>query len=115
VGAKLSDANLSGANLTETVLGGYLSDVDLNGADFSNANLNNADIGGADLRKAKGLTQEQIEKASGSSETKLPAGLSRPDSWSRYSESKAPPEKQRAASNETCTYLEAAWSSGARA
>ena len=44
----LSDADLSGANLSDT----DLSDANLNGADLSDANLGRADLNGADLSDA---------------------------------------------------------------
>lgn len=69
-----------------------LRDADLTAADLSNANLSFANLhgailkdtflGGADLRKAKNLTEEQIESAIGTLETKLPKKFKRPKSWS---------------------------------
>ena len=49
-GAYLSDANLSGANLS----GAYLSDANLSGANLSGAYLRGAHLSGAYLRDAKG-------------------------------------------------------------
>ena len=40
-----------------------------------------ANLSGADLSLADGLTQEQLEKARGNAETKLPDGLQRPTTW----------------------------------
>ena len=60
-GADLSDANLSGANLS--------------GANLSDANLSGANLSGANLTGAKNLTQEQLDKACGNADTKLPEGL----------------------------------------
>ncbi len=84
--AKLQKANLQGANLQ----GAHLSRAKLQGAHLSFANLQKADLGyanlqgahlrganlrGADLREAKGLTQEQLDRACGDAETKLPDSL----------------------------------------
>jgi|SRR5215207_3064547 len=70
-GACLRNAGFKEANLYYT----GLEDADLAGADLS----------GADLREAVGLTQEQINLAYGSAETKLPDrdDLTAPDTWSK--------------------------------
>jgi uncharacterized protein YjbI with pentapeptide repeats len=70
--AKLSHANLGGANLS----GAYLWFADLSGAhlydaNLSGANLNDADLRGADLNGAGNLTREQLDKACGDQNTKL--------------------------------------------
>lgn len=81
-GAYLTDARLVQANLTQTTLDGAdLRRADLSGADLSGAGLGEADLSGADLSKARNLTQQQIEKAKGSSNTRLPDGRSMPESW----------------------------------
>lgn len=55
-------------------------------ADFTNADLKDtvfsgADLSGANLSNAKNLIQEQINKAVGNSETKLPSGITPPKHW----------------------------------
>jgi hypothetical protein len=42
-----------------------------------------ADLTGADLRRAKGLTQAQVDSAKGNKDTKLPKGLVRPEHWAK--------------------------------
>jgi len=90
--AKLQRADLSAANLTGaqlivawmqgTVLrGAVLDGADLQGADLAGADLTGASLARAklfrtDLRKAKGLTQAQLDRACGDASTRLPAGLS---------------------------------------
>ena len=90
-GANLQKANLSGARLQKANLDGaslvnaYLQFANLQGASFRNANfrkamLNAADLlgakfQGADLSGARGLTQEQLDKACGDENTKLPKNL----------------------------------------
>ena len=44
-------------------------------ADLIGAKLQGADLGGANLTKAKNLTREQLDKACGDDETKLPDDL----------------------------------------
>jgi uncharacterized protein YjbI with pentapeptide repeats len=81
-GAFLTDARLAQANLTQAELGGAdLRRADLSDADLSGAELGEADLSGANLQTAKNLTQQQIEKAKGNLETKLPAGKKMPESW----------------------------------
>ena len=75
-GADLSGANLSGAKLGVAKLGGAnLSGADLSGANLSNAILYGANLKGANLSGAKNLTQTQLDEACGTSNTKLPEGL----------------------------------------
>jgi hypothetical protein len=71
-GADLSDARLGGANLSRAWLGG---------ATLSGARLTVTRLAGADLRKAKGITQKQVNAARGDGKTRLPDGLRRPDDW----------------------------------
>jgi uncharacterized protein YjbI with pentapeptide repeats len=89
--AKLQEADLSGADLTDaqlivawmqgTVLrGAVLDGADLQGADLAGADLTGASLARAklfrtDLRKAKGLTQAQLDRACGDASTRVPAGL----------------------------------------
>jgi hypothetical protein len=81
-GAELWRANLSGAELWEANLTkASLRRANLTGADLREANLTEARLDGVDLSGVLGLTQEQLNRASGSSETKLPPGLHRPESW----------------------------------
>jgi Pentapeptide repeats (8 copies) len=65
-GANLTGANLSGADLSGASLGG----ANLTLASLSNANLTGANLSGADL--SGNLTQEQLDKACGNADTKLP-------------------------------------------
>jgi uncharacterized protein YjbI with pentapeptide repeats len=70
-GALLNGANLSRANLWSTNLSGAL----LNGANLSRAYLNGANLSRAYLNRALNLTQPQLDDACGSTDTKLPEGL----------------------------------------
>ena len=75
----MSYANFSGASFVGTNLSGAnLAHADLDGANFSGANLNITSFKGTDLRKARGLTQAQLDKACGDAETKPPAGMKVP-------------------------------------
>lgn len=59
--ADLSGADLSGANLSRADLDeANLSGADLSGADFSNALLSEVILKGTNLRRAKGLSKEQL-------------------------------------------------------
>lgn len=86
-GADLRGTHLEGANLSKAHLeGAFLREVHLKGADLSEVHLEGADLTethleGADLSKAKGLKQDQIDKAFSNAETKLPEGLGRPANW----------------------------------
>ena len=96
-GADLTGADLSKAELARVVLSGAkaggvdfsysnlgradLRKLDLSGADFTGSYLFLTLLDGADLSRAKGLKQEQLGIACGTSETKLPAGLTRPQNW----------------------------------
>jgi uncharacterized protein YjbI with pentapeptide repeats len=62
--ADFSDANLTGAHLTN---------VDFRGTNLSRANLTGADLSGSDFRETD-ITQSQLNSACGYG-TKLPAGL----------------------------------------
>ena len=75
-GADLSFADLSGARLIDTNLSGArLMATNLSGANLSGADLTGAHLNGANLTGAKNLTQEQLDKACGNADTKLPEGL----------------------------------------
>jgi uncharacterized protein YjbI with pentapeptide repeats len=81
-GAFLTDARLAQANLTQAKLDGAdLRRADLSGADLNGAELGEADVSGANLQAARNLTQQQIEKAKGSADTKLPEGRRMPEAW----------------------------------
>ena len=86
-GADLSEADLGGADLRGADLRGAnlrwagLGVADLRGADLRGADLRGAQLQLADLGGACGLTQEQLESASGDDRTTLPEGLVRPKSW----------------------------------
>jgi len=75
-GADLSVANLRFADLTGADMrDANLTGADVSGVDFSLANLSGANLSGANLTGAKNLTQEQLDKACGNADTKLPEGL----------------------------------------
>jgi uncharacterized protein YjbI with pentapeptide repeats len=77
-GADLRGARVNGADLTGAKLGG----ADLTGANFYGVELFRADLRGTDLSGAEGLNQQQLEKTTGDTSTRLPAGMPRPESWS---------------------------------
>ncbi|PIO46485.1 pentapeptide repeat-containing protein [Phyllobacterium zundukense] len=101
--ADFSGARLTGGNFEKAELGRANFDkAVLTGARFTLANLSRADLSsatfegplvfdrafmfltrieGLDLSAATGLEQKQVDLACGNAETKLPAGLSAPDSW----------------------------------
>jgi uncharacterized protein YjbI with pentapeptide repeats len=103
IGANFSGANFRAADCTTAQLtSANLKKADLGGADLIGADLGSADLGGADLRKAnldgasltgadlgnadlRGavITQKQVNAARGNSKTQLPAGLRKPDTWSK--------------------------------
>jgi uncharacterized protein YjbI with pentapeptide repeats len=91
-GAKLSKANLQDSELNDT----NLFRADLTGAILLGANLTNARLvetnlvgtildyvtfDGADLSAAKNLSSKQLESATGNRATKLPKGMSYPNTW----------------------------------
>ena len=92
--ANLVGANLGKANLRRAILvGANLDGADLDRANLDGANLVGANLGKANLRRinidsarlqfadlseAVNLTQPQIDKAFGNSETKLPDGMAFP-------------------------------------
>src|SRR5215212_1193418 len=98
-GANLRRADLPGADFRKADLqGADLQGADLRGACLQGADLRvaylreaylrvayhqGADFRGADLRKAKRLTQKQIEWTKGSQETKLPEHLKYPELWTK--------------------------------
>ena len=90
--ATLSEANLEGADLSDTDL--YYARLDranLSYANLRNANLDKADLTGArlmradlsfaNLANARGLTQGQLFGSIGNLLTVLPADLERPQTW----------------------------------
>jgi uncharacterized protein YjbI with pentapeptide repeats len=87
-GAPFPGATLIKANLSSTeLMDAELTTADLSGADLSSAHLKGARLGvaslqGADLRNRFDLTHKQVDEAFGDAESKLPAALTRPASWS---------------------------------
>jgi uncharacterized protein YjbI with pentapeptide repeats len=84
-GANLSEADLSGADLREA----NLADADLSGANLSGANLGSANFNHATLREvhlsgAIGLTQAQVNLATGDALTFMPEGVRRPPHWLKH-------------------------------
>lgn len=85
--AVLRKTDFSGSDLRSAILDG----ADLCRADFSGADLRDAslvftflkftDLRGADLSTARGLTDAQIRDSYGDANTRLPADLARPESW----------------------------------
>lgn len=79
--ARLSEANLNHANLSEATLndarliGTDLSFANLSGADLTDTNLSFTNLCRTNLQWAKGVTQEQLEKAK-LCQTVLPDGMS---------------------------------------
>jgi uncharacterized protein YjbI with pentapeptide repeats len=70
-GARFTGVSFRNANLREAnLVGGYFG-----GADFSGADLTGAILSGAEMRRARGLTQTQLNTACGDASTELPAGL----------------------------------------
>jgi hypothetical protein len=103
-GANLTEAHLTRANLTDARFVGVqvdgvwygpveahkkkiaFSDEDLvcanlTKADLTKVNFTRADLTSVDLRSTEGLEQKQIKKAYGNRSTKLPEGLTHPQSW----------------------------------
>lgn len=70
-GCTLDRANLQGADLAGADLAGSIFE----GADLKGANMLGVSLNGADLSGAKGMTQAQLESATGDAKTKLPPGL----------------------------------------
>ncbi len=82
--AHLCTVNLSGANLSDVILSkALLFQVDLSGANLSDVILSGARLMSTDLSVANNLTQEQIDKAFGSVDIKLPKRLVPPESWKK--------------------------------
>jgi uncharacterized protein YjbI with pentapeptide repeats len=78
-GANLSGADLSGADLYEANLTkADLTKADLTKANLSDANLTKANLSDANLSDSINLTQTQLDKACGNSNTKLPEGFTPP-------------------------------------
>jgi uncharacterized protein YjbI with pentapeptide repeats len=65
-GSNFHNADLSGANLAH---------ANVDGADFSGAQFSITSLKGTDLRRAKGLSQNQIDLACSDADTRLPQGL----------------------------------------
>lgn len=90
--ADLENSNLTGAHLEKADLGGailansllvdaHLEGAQLNTAFLGGSDLTHAHLEGANLIGAKGLAQQQIEKAFGDADTVLPEDLQRPLRW----------------------------------
>ena len=88
-GAVLMGAHLEGADLRAADLkGAHLSYAHVENANLSAAHLEGADLHDVHLEGAPGLTQEQLDKAHGNSNTTLPDGLTHPAHWSDKDDSK---------------------------
>lgn len=82
IGADFHSADLRGASLRGAyLLGANLRKADLRHADLIGADLRGADLSGADLTSSIFLTQPQVDAATGSARTRLPATLTRPRNW----------------------------------
>lgn len=55
--------------------GANFANAAFTGADVTHVNFEGANIAGADLRRARGLTQAQLDAACGDGETRAPSGL----------------------------------------
>lgn len=74
--ACMSNANFRSASFRHADLSGAnLANSKLDEADLSGAVLSITSIKGTDLRRAKGLTQAQLDQACGDTATRVPAGL----------------------------------------
>lgn len=81
-GADLRATNLRGADLRGACLiAADLTGVDLSGADLLGADMRDAVVIDADLSEAIFLTQPQLEAATGSPPTAIPAWATRPARW----------------------------------
>jgi uncharacterized protein YjbI with pentapeptide repeats len=82
-GVKLSPSLLTNTNFSNADLSDAdLSHIGLQNTNLSGATLSGANLSGTNLQTARGLTQEQIDKAKGNQRTLLPDDLQRPASWS---------------------------------
>jgi uncharacterized protein YjbI with pentapeptide repeats len=72
-GTNFGSANLARADFTGAVFNGPL--------DFSNAFLSLTRIEGVDLSASIGIEQHQVDMACGDTQTKLPEGLTIPQTW----------------------------------
>jgi uncharacterized protein YjbI with pentapeptide repeats len=75
--AKLTGVDFSYSNLSRARLSG----LDLQGVNLARSYLYLTQLNDANLSGATGLTQDQLDMACGNAGTKLPAGLSPPQSW----------------------------------
>ncbi|MFJ5955544.1 pentapeptide repeat-containing protein [Paenarthrobacter sp. NPDC092416] len=82
MGANLANRQLCGADLRGAYLiGASLESSDLTAVDLLGADLRDARLHGTDLTNSLYLTQPQINAAQGSTDTRLPEGLTTPDHW----------------------------------
>lgn len=70
-GAVFSSGNFARADLTQaSFVGAYLQ-----GADLAGATLEGTNLSGAEMDRARGLSQDQLNRACGDGATRLPPGL----------------------------------------
>jgi uncharacterized protein YjbI with pentapeptide repeats len=85
----LRAANLDGADFDRAYLDNAdLSKATLVGADFGSAYLPgtcfvHSDLRGANLEETERLTNNQLKRAFGDENTKLPQGIDRPSAWTK--------------------------------
>ena len=78
----LTKVNLQHADLSEANLrGAWLEGSNLEGVYMRKTNLYGARLEGTNLERAKSFTQEQIEQAIGTENTRLPEYLTMPEAW----------------------------------
>jgi hypothetical protein len=81
-GAMISGADLTGARLEGADLeGAMLDQADLSHTSMEEADLTRTWLADANLTGVHDLTQEQLDDAIGTESTRLPDGLTRPESW----------------------------------
>ena len=80
--AYLKRAFLSRAHLARAILqNSHLEEADLSNAFLEGANLEGSHLEGANLSGAVGLADHQLLNAFGDGKTRLPKGITRPDTW----------------------------------
>jgi hypothetical protein len=84
IGASLTHADLNRANLSRAaLLSASLIGAHPSGANLTGADLRGASLIGANLSDATGLSHDQLDKACGDKDTKLPSGLMIKPCWQR--------------------------------